>query len=150
MIDHEKNLRKAIELSKQSIDSGSSPFGCVIIVAGGNIVGEGHNRVAPDNDPTAHGEVVAIRNACRNLGTFDLSGCILYTSCEPCPMCLNACKWANIAEVYFAADRFDAENIGFRDRVFYDDDPLELHRINLREAAEIMREWKDKPDRIEY
>ena len=70
--------------------------------------------------------------------------------CEPCPMCLNACKWANIAEVYFAADRFDAENIGFRDRVFYDDDPLELHRINLREAAEIMREWKDKPDRIEY
>ena len=99
---------------------------------------------------TAHGEIVAIRNACRNLGTFDLSGCILYTSCEPCPMCLNACKWANIAEVYFAADRFDAENIGFRDRVFYDDDPLELHRINLREAAEIMREWKDKPDRIEY
>lgn len=150
MIDHEKNLRKAIELSKQSIDSGSSPFGYVIVDAEGKIVGEGHNRVAPDNDPTAHGEVVAIRNACRNLGTFDLSGCILYTSCEPCPMCLNACKWANIAEVYFAADRFDAENIGFRDRVFYDDDPLELHRINLREAAEIMREWKDKPDRIEY
>ena len=99
MIDHEKNLRKAIELSKQSIDSGSSPFGCVIIDAEGKIVGEGHNRVAPDNDPTAHGEVVAIRNACRNLGTFDLSGCILYTSCEPCPMCLNACKWANIDEV---------------------------------------------------
>lgn len=112
MIDHEKNLRKAIELSKQSIDSGSSPFGCVIVDAEGKIVGEGHNRVAPDNDPTAHGEIVAIRNACRNLGTFDLSGCILYTSCEPCPMCLNACKWANIAEVYFAADRFDAENIG--------------------------------------
>ena len=150
MIDHEKNLRKAIELSKQSIDSGSSPCGCFIVDAEGKIVGEGHNRVAPDNDPTAHGEIVAIRNACRNLGTFDLSGCILYTSCEPCPMCLNACKWANIAEVYFAADRFDAENIGFRDRVFYDDDPLELHRINLREAAEIMREWKDKPDRIEY
>ena len=150
MIDHEKNLRKAIELSKQSIDSGTSPFGSVIVDAEGKIVGEGHNRVAPDNDPTAHGDIVAIRNACRNLGTFDLSGCILYTSCEPCPMCLNACKWANIAEVYFAADRFDAENIGFRDRVFYDDDPLELHRINLREAAEIMREWKDKPDRIEY
>ena len=78
MIDHEKNLRKAIELSKQSIDSGSSPFGCVIVDAEGKIVGEGHNRVAPDNDPTAHGEIVAIRNACRNLGTFDLSGCILY------------------------------------------------------------------------
>ncbi len=150
MINHEENLKKAIDLSKQSIDNGSSPFGCIIVDKEGKIIGEGHNRVALDNDPTAHGEVTAIRNACRNLGTFDLSGCILYTSCEPCPMCLNACKWANIAEVYFAADRFDAENIGFRDRVFYDDDPLELHRIDLKEATDIMQEWKNKPDRIEY
>ncbi len=118
MIDHLANLTKAVRLSKQSIDGGSSPFGCIIVNPQGEIVGEGHNRVALDNDPTAHGEVMAIRNACRNLNSFDLSGCILYTSCEPCPMCLNACKWANIAEIYYAADRYDAENIGFRDRVF--------------------------------
>ncbi len=150
MINHEENLKKAIALSKQSVDNGSSPFGCIIVNAKGEIIGEGHNRVVLDNDPTAHGEVVAIRNACRNINSFDLSGCILYTSCEPCPMCLNACKWANIAEVYYAADRFDAENIGFRDRVFYDDDPIVLKRIRLNEATAIMQQWKNKPEHIEY
>lgn len=150
MINHEENLKKAIALSKQSVDNGSSPFGCIIVNAKGEIIGEGHNRVVLDNDPTAHGEVVAIRNACRNINSFDLSGCILYTSCEPCPMCLNACKWANIAEVYYAADRFDAENIGFRDRVFYDDDPIVLKRIRLNEATAIMQQWKNKPKHIEY
>ena len=150
MINHKLNLQKAIKLSKQSIDNGSSPFGCIIVNKTGEMVGYGYNRVALDKDPTAHGEIVAIRNACKNLQTFDLSECILYTSCEPCPMCLNACKWANIAEVYYAANRYDAENIGFRDRVFYDDDPLELHRIDLKEAVNVMQEWKNKPDRIEY
>lgn len=150
MINHLENMKKAIELSNVSVDNGSSPFGCVIVNAQGEIVGLGHNTVALDNDPTAHGEVNAIRNACKNLGTFDLSGCILYTSCEPCPMCLNACKWANITEVYYAADRYDAENIGFRDRVFYDNDPLTLHRLDLEEAAQVMQKWKNKPDRIEY
>ncbi len=150
MINHLENMKKAIALSNDSVDKGSSPFGCVIVNAKGEIVGLGHNTVALDNDPTAHGEVNAIRNACKNLGTFDLSGCILYTSCEPCPMCLNACKWANITEVYYAADRYDAENIGFRDRVFYDDDPLTLHRLDLEEAAQVMQKWKNKPDRIEY
>lgn len=143
-------MKKAIALSNDSVDKGSSPFGCIIVNAKGEIVGLGHNTVALDNDPTAHGEVNAIRNACKNLGTFDLSGCILYTSCEPCPMCLNACKWANITEVYYAADRYDAENIGFRDRVFYDDDPLTLHRLDLEEAVQVMQKWKNKPDRIEY
>lgn len=150
MINHLENMKKAIELSNDSVDKGSSPFGCVIVNKEGEIVGLGHNTVALDNDPTAHGEVNAIRNACKNLGTFDLSGCILYTSCEPCPMCLNACKWANITEVYYAADRYDAESIGFRDRVFYDDDPLTLHRLDLDEAAQVMQKWKNKPDRIEY
>ena len=150
MINHKLNLQKAIKLSKQSIDNGSSPFGCIIVNKTGEMVGYGYNRVALDKDPTAHGEIVAIRNACKNLQTFDLSECILYTSCEPCPMCLNACKWANIAEVYYAANRYDAENIGFRDRVFYDDDPLELHRIDLKEVVNVMQEWKNKPDRIEY
>lgn len=149
-INHLENLKKAVALSGYSVDHGSSPFGCVIVDGNGNVVGEGYNHVVLDNDPTAHGEVVAIRNACKNLGTFDLSDCILYTSCEPCPMCLNACKWANIAEVYYAADRYDAENIGFRDRVFYEDDPIELKRIELKEAVEIMQKWKNKTDKKEY
>lgn len=150
MINHKENLQKAIDLSNLSVDSGSSPFGCVIVDKNGEIVGQGNNRVVLDNDPTAHGEVMAIRDACKNLNTFDLSGCILYTSCEPCPMCLNAAKWANIAEIYYAADRYDAEKIGFRDRVFYEDDPLELHRIKLDSAVEIMEKWKNKPDKVEY
>lgn len=150
MIDHQKFLRRAIELSHISINSGSSPFGTVIVNAQGEVIAEGHNRVALDNDPTAHGEVTAIRKACQNIGTFDLSGCILYTSCEPCPMCLNACKWANIAEVYYAADRYDAEAIGFRDRVFYDENPLELHKISLPQAVDILQEWYHKQDKIEY
>lgn len=150
MIDHQLNLRKAIALSKKSIDNGSSPFGCVIVNSEGTLIGQGHNRVVLDNDPTAHGEIVAIRDACRNTNDFDLSGCILYTSCEPCPMCLNACKWANIAEVYYAADRYDAENIGFRDRVFYDDTIIELHNIKLQEAVDVMSEWSGKRDKIDY
>ena len=150
MINHEDNLRQAIERSNESVNNGSSPFGCIIVDAEGRIVGKGYNHVVLDNDPTAHGEVTAIRNACKNLGTFDLSGCILYTSCEPCPMCLNACKWANIAEVYYAADRYDAENIGFRDRVFYEDDPINLHRLEMPEAVAVMKKWKAKSDHIEY
>lgn len=150
MINHEANLKKAIYLSQQSVNNGSSPFGCIIVNKDNQIIGEGYNRVALDNDPTAHGEITAIRNACKNLNTFDLSGCILYTSCEPCPMCLNACKWANISEVYFSADRYDAESIGFRDRVFYDDTSFKLYCIKLKEAVDIMKEWKNNPNRIEY
>lgn len=150
MLNHRENLQKAIDLSRESVDAGSSPFGAIIVSAQGAIVGYGHNQVVPNNDPTAHGEVMAIRDACRKLGTFDLSGCILYTSCEPCPMCLNAAKWANIAEIYYAADRYDAEAIGFRDRVFYDDDPVVLHKIDLSEAVEVMQLWKNKPDKVEY
>ena len=150
MINHQENLLKAIELSQKSVNNGSSPFGAIIADAQGNIIGEGHNRVVLDNDPTAHGEVMAIRNACKNINSFDLSGCTLYTSCEPCPMCLNAAKWANIKEIYYAADRFDAESIGFRDRVFYEDDPVNLHRIELKEAVDIMNMWKNKADKIEY
>ena len=150
MINHTENLRKAIELSNLSVDSGSSPFGCIIVNKDGEIVGQGHNRVVLDNDPTAHGEVMAIRNACKNLGTFDLSGCILYTSCEPCPMCLNASKWANISEIYFAADRYDAEAISFRDRLFYDEDIIKLHHIDLKEAVDVMQKWKNKADHKKY
>ena len=150
MFDHKKNLMKAVELSNVSVDNGSSPFGCIIVNAEGKIIGEGYNHVVLNNDPTAHGEVEAIRNARKNIGSFDLSGCTLYTSCEPCPMCLNAAKWANIKEIYYAADRYDAEDIGFRDRVFYEDDPVNLHRIELSEAVDIMQKWKNKQDKIEY
>lgn len=150
MFDHKQNLMKAVELSNVSVDNGSSPFGCIIVNAEGKIIGEGYNHVVLNNDPTAHGEVEAIRNACKNIGSFDLSGCTLYTSCEPCPMCLNAAKWANIKEIYYAADRYDAEDIGFRDRVFYEDDPVNLHRIELDEAVNIMQKWKNKQDKIEY
>ncbi len=150
MFDHKQNLMKAVELSNVSVDNGSSPFGCIIVNAEGKIIGEGYNHVVLNNDPTAHGEVEAIRNACKNIGSFDLSGCTLYTSCEPCPMCLNAAKWANIKEIYYAADRYDAEDIGFRDRVFYEDDPVNLHRIELSEAVDIMQKWKNKQDKIEY
>lgn len=150
MINHKENLQKAIDLSNESVDNGSSPFGCVIVNAKGEIVGQGYNHVVLNNDPTAHGEVMAIRNACENLKTFDLSGCILYSSCEPCPMCLNACKWANIAEVYYAADRYDAESIGFRDRFFYENDAMELHKIEIKNAVDVMVKWKNKTDKIEY
>lgn len=150
MFDHKQNLMKAVALSNVSVDNGSSPFGCIIVNAEGKIIGEGYNHVVLNNDPTAHGEVEAIRNACKNIGSFDLSGCTLYTSCEPCPMCLNAAKWANIKEIYYAADRYDAEDIGFRDRVFYEDDPVNLHRIELSEAVDIMQKWKNKQDKIEY
>ena len=150
MFDHKQNLMKAVKLSNVSVDNGSSPFGCIIVNAEGKIIGEGYNHVVLNNDPTAHGEVEAIRNACKNIGSFDLSGCTLYTSCEPCPMCLNAAKWANIKEIYYAADRYDAEDIGFRDRVFYEDDPVNLHRIELDEAVNIMQKWKNKQDKIEY
>ena len=150
MINHKEMMIKAIELSRQSVENGSSPFGAVIVDQNGKIIGSGHNRVVLDNDPTAHGEVMDIRDACRNIGSFDLSGCILYTSCEPCPMCLNAAKWANIGEIYYAADRYDAENIGFRDRVFYEDDPVELKKIEISRAVEVMQDWKNKIDRVEY
>ncbi len=147
---HLKHLKHAVELSNYSVEHGSSPFGCIIVNQKGEIIGEGYNHVVPDNDPTAHGEVVAIRNACKNIGSFDLSGCTLYTSCEPCPMCLNACKWANIKEIYYAANRYDAENIGFRDRVFYEDDPITLKKIEIPEAVEIMQKWKNRTDHKEY
>lgn len=150
MFDHKQNLMKAVELSNVSVDNGSSPFGCIIVNAEGKIIGEGYNHVVLNNDPTAHGEVEAIRNACKNIGSFDLSGCTLYTSCEPCPMCLNAAKWANIKEIYYAADRYDAEDIGFRDRVFYEDDPVKLVRMDLPEAKAVMQKWKNKKDKIEY
>ena len=148
MDKHIDFLKMAIEESNLSVKNASSPFGAVV-VKDGKIIAKAHNTVVLDCDATAHAEVNAIRQAGKYLGSFDLSGCVLYTSCEPCPMCLNAIKWSNIKEIYYAADRNDADSIGFRDRVFYEEDVVSLKRIKLDEALKVMQDWyhsdKKKP-----
>ena len=148
---------KAINLSKKSIDAGSSPFGAIIVDQQGNVIGEGHNRVVLDNDPTAHGEVMAIRDACKNIGSFDLSGCILYTSCEPCPMCLAAAYWAGISKIYYGNNRTDAAEIGFDDSFIYDQIDVAPEKRTVPsepmlrdEALRAFRMWSEKEDKVEY
>ena len=149
-------MRKAIELSVKNVAEGGGPFGAVI-AKNGEIVATGVNRVTPDCDPTAHAEVSAIRAAAKKLGTFDLSGCEIYTSCEPCPMCLGAIYWAHLDHIYYANDRKDAAAIGFDDDFIYKE--LELapekrkkpSEILLRdEASKAFRMWTDKTDKTEY
>ncbi len=114
-------MKQAKRNAEDGIERGDGgPFGAVIINAEGDIVGNGNNRVLVDKDPTAHAEIIAIRDACKNLDTYDLTGCILYTSCEPCPMCLSAIIWANIKKVYYGCTKMDAANLGFRDDMIYD------------------------------
>src|SRR5690606_12193116 len=117
----EKNemLARAVDLAVKNVAAGGGPFAALVVTADGRVF-EGANRVTADNDPTAHAEVTAIRHACRELGTFDLGGATLYTSCEPCPMCLSSALWARIEHVYYAADRHDAAAAGFDDAAFYD------------------------------
>ena len=109
-----ENAKKGIE-KKQG-----GPFGAVIVDKEGNIISNGNNKVLLNHDPTAHAEIVAIRNACEKLETYDLNGCVLYTSCEPCPMCLSAAIWANIKKIYYGCTKEDANSIGFRDDIIYD------------------------------
>ena len=150
-------LREAIRLSIERVQGGEGgPFGAVI-VRDGQIVGEGWNRVTSANDPTAHAEIVAIREACSRLGTFCLSGCELYASCEPCPMCLAAIYWARIDRLYYAATREDAAGAGFDDAWLYDQFALPpLQRSiptsqHLRdEALAAFDAWTKKEDRVEY
>ena len=149
MSTHQTYLKEAILESLESVESGSSPFGAVIVKEG-KIIARAHNMVVPNNDPTAHAEIMCIRAACQKLGTFDLTGCVLYTSCEPCPMCLNAIKWANIVEVYYSSDRLDADAIGFRDKVFYEKDILHLHRLVLPQSNEVMQKWYQKTGKKPY
>ena len=111
-------MKRAIELSLESVNKSGGPFGC-IIVKENKIVAEGSNKVTSSNDPTAHGEIVAIREACKNLNTFTLAGCELYSSCEPCPMCLSAIYWARIGKIYYANTRDDAKKIDFDDSLIY-------------------------------
>ena len=132
------------------------PFGAVV-VKNGEIVGRGFNQVTSSNDPTAHAEVVAIRDACNNLGTFQLEDCEIYTSCEPCPMCLGAIYWARPRKVYYANTREDAAEIGFDDAFIYQEIPLPLHQrkiemipLGREEAQKAFQFWKDKSDKTEY
>jgi len=157
MTREEKFMQEAIALSKKGIDNNhGGPFGCVI-VKDDVIVGRGNNKVTSTNDPTAHAEVVAIRDACKNLDTFQLDGCEVYTSCEPCPMCLGAIYWARPKVIYFANNRQDAADIGFDDSMIYDEmaAKIEERRIPIlslgrEEALKVFKEWADKADKTSY
>lgn len=150
-------MRRAIELARDGMENGAGgPFGAVV-VKNGKIVGEGCNRVTSTNDPTAHAEVVAIRAACQNLNNFQLDGCTIYTSCEPCPMCLGAIYWARLAKMFFACTREDAARVGFDDQMIYEEieRPIENRRIKsinfLREAGlTVFENWANKIDKTEY
>lgn len=153
---NEELMREAIRLSEENVNNGGGPFGAVI-ARDGEIVATGVNRVTASHDPTAHAEVNAIREACRRLGTFDLSGCEIYSSCEPCPMCLGAIYWAHIGKLYYGNNKTDAKNIGFDDSFIYEE--LELPRDRRRlpsepllsdEASEAFRMWMEKDDKVEY
>ena len=152
----EELMREAIRLSRESITKGGGPFGAVI-VRNGEVIAAASNSVVPDNDPTAHAEVNCIREACRKLGTIDLSDCVIYTSCEPCPMCLGAIYWAHIGKIYYANTRKDAEAIGFDDNFIYEelDRPLKnrvkpIIHLSRNEAIKVFEEWRDKTDKVEY
>lgn len=151
-----KYMKRANELAKYSMDNNKGGCFGSVIVKDGVIVGEGYNTVTFDNDPTRHGEINAIKNTCKNMSTFDLSGCELYTSAYPCPMCLGAIMWANIKTVYYGATAQDTGNIGFRDDFMYqwlnnkNEDFLRLIEMDRKECVEVQRMWLDKDDKIEY
>jgi len=150
-------MQAAINLSRQGMEEGKGgPFGCVI-VKNGKIIGRGNNSVLSDNDPTAHAEVVAIRDACKNLGHFQLDGCEVYTSCEPCPMCLGAIYWARPSKIYFANNKTDAAIAGFDDEFIYEEleiPPAErtipMIKILNSEAIRVFEEWIKKENKKVY
>lgn len=151
-----KFMRKAIAISKKSVENGGGPFGAVV-VKDGVMIAASNNRVTLNNDPTAHAEVMAIRKACKKLNTFDLTGCVLYASCEPCPMCLSAMYWAHIDHYFYANQKEDAKSIGFDDQFIYEelDKPVSKRfmpreQILRDEAMEVFRMWTEKEDKIEY
>ena len=154
---NKKFMREAIRLSVQKMRGNhGGPFGA-IVVKGNRIVGRGWNKVTSSNDPTAHAEVSAIRDACKRLKTFELDGCELYTSCEPCPMCLSAIYWARLKAVYYGNTRKDAARIAFDDDFIYREValPISRRKISMKqllrsEALAAFKEWKDKADKIKY
>jgi len=156
-MNHEKFMRRAIELSIENVTQrGGGPFGCVI-VKDDKIIAEGYNKVTANNDPTAHAEVTAIRNACEKLHTFQLDDCVIYTSCEPCPMCLGAIYWARPKAVYYANTKKDAAEINFDDDFIYNEIDAGINNRNLpfiqilnSEALEAFSIWNSKLDKTEY
>src|ERR1035437_3294416 len=152
----EKFMRKAIALSIENIKNGGGPFGAVI-VRDGKIVSTGVNRVTANTDPTAHAEVNAIRKASKKLGTFDLVGCDIYTSCEPCPMCLGAVYWAHLDKIYYGNTKTDAKNIGFDDSFIYDEIALKPENRKVKttqllseEAIVAFETWAKSEDKVVY
>lgn len=155
--DHTKHLRRAVELARACITAGDGgPFGAVV-VKDDQVIAEGWNRVIRTNDPTAHAEVTAIRAACEALGTFHLTGAVIYCSCEPCPMCLGALYWARPEAVYFAATRHDAAAVGFSDALIYDEigmlpdgRSLPFRRLEVAGASDVFAQWLAMPGRVDY
>ena len=151
-----KFMKRAIELSIKSVNSGTGPFGAVI-VKDNKIISEGFNTVTLANDPTSHAEIVAIRIACKSLNNFSLEGCDLYTTCEPCPMCLSAIYWTRLDKVYYANTRTDAQKIDFSDALIYEelnknikDRKIPMNQIMRDEALKAFELWKQKEDKIKY
>jgi guanine deaminase len=157
MTREEKFMLEAIRYSMHGIQNNEGgPFGC-IVVKGEEVVGRGNNKVTSSNDPTAHAEVTAIRDACKNLNTFQLTDCEIYTSCEPCPMCLGAIYWARPKAVYYANTRIDAASIGFDDSMIYDElaAPFNKRKIPIiqlgrEEALKVFQAWQNKEDKKQY
>lgn len=157
MENHAFYLEKAIQLALENVDSGEGgPYGAVI-VKDNDIIAASANKVTSALDPTAHAEVMAIRSACKHVNDFRLTGCVLYTSCEPCPMCLGAIYWARLDSVYYACNRFDAAEADFDDSFIYDEINLlpqcrqiSMHHIKLANASEPFDAWKKKVNKIAY
>ena len=153
---NDKFMKLAIELSIKSVKSGTGPFGAVI-VKDNKIISEGFNTVTLTNDPTSHAEIVAIRNACKVLNNFSLEGYDLYTTCEPCPMCLSAIYWARINKIYYANTRSDAQKIDFSDSMIYEelnktikDRKIPMHQMMREEAIKAFELWDKKTDKVKY
>ena len=149
-------MSRAIELSIESVNNGTGPFGAVI-VKNEKIIAEGSNKVTSTNDPTAHGEIVAIREACKQLNNFSLSGCELYSSCEPCPLCLSAIYWARINKIYYANTREDARKIDFDDSFIYseikkniNERKIPMNQMMRDEALKAFELWDKKTDKVKY
>ena len=156
-MSQQQYMQRAIELSREHMNLGhGGPFGAVI-VKNGKIIGEGWNQVTSANDPTAHAEVSAIRSACKNLNHFELDGAEIYTSCEPCPMCLSAIYWARIDKIYYANTRKDAADIQFDDDLIYQEIPKDITARKIPmiqllrdQAKQVFSEWENKQDKIRY
>lgn len=153
---HDKFLNRAIELAREGMEKGGGPFGAVI-VKDDKILAESYNRVTLRNDPTAHAEVEAIRKAGEAIGDYNLEGCTIYASCEPCPMCLGAIYWAHISKIVYAADRSDAKNAGFDDEMIYkelskpvSDRKIEMQQKNPEKVRKLFRDWNEQIDKQPY